>query len=149
MPTCWKEANVRKDPVMKDVIDSYDLLFSDERKFLNYVNRRMAIMDYRSGLESAYERGYEKGYKKGLALGKAMRAKAILDGLPSCTVKDHSAEKNNEDVIVIVFKTGVSADGAIKLLKSINVSKEEVAAVLDKYPELKGGLQSESGSLEH
>ena len=89
MPTCWKEANVRKDTVMKDVIDSYDLLFSDERKFLNYVNRRMAIMDYRSGLESAYERGYEKGYKKGLALGKAMRAKAILDGLPSCTVKDH------------------------------------------------------------
>ena len=42
----------------------------------------------------------------------------------------------------------VSADGAIKLLKSINVSKEEVAAVLDKYPELKGGSQSESEFLE-
>ena len=71
-----------------------------------------------------------------------------LRGFTSCTVKDHLAEKNHEDVIVTVFKAHVSADGAIKLLKSINVSREEVAAVLDKYPELKGGSQSESESLE-
>ena len=129
---------------MKDALESNDPFLSDFKERLNEINREMADLDYRSGIQSAYE----DGYKKGLALGKAMRAKAILDGLPSCTVKDHSVEKNNEDVIVTVFNAYVSADGAIKLLKSINVSKEEVAAVLDKYPELKGGSQSESEFLE-
>lgn len=129
---------------MKDALDSNDPFLSDFEERLKDINREMADLDYRSGIQSAYE----EGYKEGLAQGKAMRAKAILDGLPSCTVKDHPAEKNNEDVIVTVFKAHVSADGAIELLKSINVSKEEVAAVLDKYPELKGCLQSESESLE-
>ena len=52
-----KEAIARKDPIMKDVIDSYDLFFSDEKERNNYINREMEILDYNSSINSAREEG--------------------------------------------------------------------------------------------
>ena len=42
---------------MKDVIDSYDLFFSDDKERYNYINREMEILDYNSSIKSAREEG--------------------------------------------------------------------------------------------
>ncbi len=63
---------------MKDALDSNDPFLSDFEERLKDINREMADLDYRSGIQSAYE----EGYNEGLAQGKAMRAKAILEVYP-------------------------------------------------------------------
>ena len=52
-----KEAIARKDPIMKDVIDSYDLFFSDDKEKHNYINREMEILDHNSSIKSATDEG--------------------------------------------------------------------------------------------
>ena len=55
---------------MKDVIDSYDLFFSDEKEKHNYINREMEILDYNSAMMKATEEGIKQGVKKGIAQEK-------------------------------------------------------------------------------
>ncbi len=56
-----KEAIARKDPIMKDVIDSYDLFFSDDKERHNYINREMEILDYNSSIKTATDEGIKQG----------------------------------------------------------------------------------------
>ena len=78
-----KEAIARKDPIMKDVIDSYDLFFSDDKERHNYINREMEILDYNSSIMSATE----EGIKQGIAQEKENNFVALAkDGVPSATI---------------------------------------------------------------
>ena len=97
---------------MKDVIDSYDLFFSDEKERNNYINREMEILDYNSAMMKATEKGVKKGIKQGIAQEKENNFVALAkDGVPSATI-----------------------------LRALKVSKEELAAILKRHPELQGSF---------
>ncbi|MCI6797179.1 MAG: hypothetical protein MR571_04880, partial [Succinatimonas sp.] len=107
-----KEAIARKDPIMKDVIDSYDLFFSDDKERHNYINREMEILDYNSSMMSYKKEGREEGIKEGIAQEKENNFVALAkDGVPSATI-----------------------------LRALKVSKEELAAILKRHPELQGSF---------
>ena len=107
-----KEAIARKDPIMKDVIDSYDLFFSDDKEKHNYINREMEILDYNSSMMSYKKEGREEGIKEGIAQEKENNFVALAkDGVPSATI-----------------------------LRALKVSKEELAAILKRHPELQGSF---------
>ena len=107
-----KEAIARKDPIMKDVIDSYDLFFSDEKERNNYINREMEILDYNSAMMKATEKGVKKGIKQGIA-----------------------QEKENNFLAFV--KKGLS----VKMVAdTIGLSKQELSTILKKHPELQGSF---------
>ena len=107
-----KEAIARKDPVMKDVIDSYDLFFSDEKEKHNYINREMEILDYNSAMMKATEEGIKQGVKKGIA-----------------------QEKENNFLAFV--KKGLS----VKMVaETIGLSKQELTTILKRHPELQGSF---------
>ena len=111
-----KEAIARKDPIMKDVIDSYDLFFSDDKERHNYINREMEILDYNSSIKSATDEGRKEGREEGIKQG-------IQQGV--------AQEKENN--FVALAKDGVPS---ATILRALKVSKEELAAILKKHPEL-------------
>ena len=55
---------------MKDVIDSYDLFFSDDKERYNYINREMEILDYNSSIKSATDEGRKEGREEGRIEGR-------------------------------------------------------------------------------
>ncbi len=97
---------------MKDVIDSYDLFLSDDKERHNYINREMEILDYNSSIKSATDEGRKEGREEGIQQGVAQ-------------------EKENN--FVALAKDGVPS---ATILRALKVSKEELAAILKKHPEL-------------
>ena len=97
---------------MKDVIDSYDLFLSDDKERHNYINREMEILDYNSSIKSATDEGRKEGREEGIKQGVAQ-------------------EKENN--FVALAKDGVPS---ATILRALKVSKEELAAILKKHPEL-------------
>ncbi|MCI6796359.1 MAG: hypothetical protein MR571_00585 [Succinatimonas sp.] len=97
---------------MKDVIDSYDLFFSDEKERNNYINREMEILDYNSAMMKATEKGVKKDIKEGIA-----------------------QEKENNFLAFV--KKGLS----VKMVAdTIGLSKQELSTILKKHPELQGNF---------
>ena len=97
---------------MNDVLNSYDLFFSDEKKRLNYINREMAILDYNTAMSNAKKKGKEEGREEGIAEEKENNFVALAkDGVPSTTI-----------------------------LRALKVSKDELTAILKKHPELQGNF---------
>ena len=97
---------------MNDVLNSYDLFFSDEKERLNYINREMAILDYNTAMSNAIKKGKEEGREEGIAEEKENNFVALAkDGVPSTTI-----------------------------LRALKVSKDELTAILKKHPELQGNF---------
>ena len=101
---------------MKDVIDSYDLFLSDDKERHTYINREMEILDYNSSIKSATDEGRKEGREEGIKQG-------IQQGV--------AQEKENN--FVALAKDGVPS---ATILRALKVSKEELAAILKKHPEL-------------
>ena len=81
---------------MKDVIDSYDLFFSDEKERNNYINREMEILDYNSSINSAREEGMAQEKENNfVALAK--------DGVPSATIL-RALKVSKEELTAILKK---------------------------------------------
>ena len=135
-----KEAIARKDPVMKDVLNSYDLFFSDKKERLNYINREMAILDYntamsnaiKKGKEEGREEGKEEGIKEGLKQGKE---EGLKQGKKEGLKQGIAKEKENNFLAFV--KKGLS----VKMVaETIGLSKRELSAILKKHPELQGSF---------
>ena len=123
-----KEAIARKDPVMKDVLNSYDLFFSDKKERLNYINREMAILDYNTAMSNAIKKGKEEGREEG-------KEEGIKQGIKQGVKQGIAKEKENN--FVALAKDGVSS---ATILRALKVSKEEFAAILNRHPELQGNF---------
>ena len=123
-----KEAIARKDPVMKDVLNSYDLFFSDKKERLNYINREMAILDYNTAMSNAIKKGKEEGREEG-------KEEGIKQGIKQGVKQGIAKEKENN--FVALAKDGVSS---ATILRALKVSKEELAAILKRHPELQGNF---------
>ena len=101
---------------MKDVIDSYDLFFSDDKERYNYINREMEILDYNSSIKSATDEGRKEGREEGIKQGIAQ-------------------EKENNFLAFV--KKGLS----VKMVAdTIGLSKQELSTILKKHPELQGNF---------
>ena len=123
-----KEAIARKDPVMKDVLNSYDLFFSDKKERLNYINREMEILDHNSSIKSATEEGIKQGIEKGIKKGKE---EGLRQGKKEGLKQGIAKEKENNFLAFV--KKGLS----VKMVaETIGLSKRELSAILNKHPEL-------------
>ena len=59
------------EPAIKEAMEAEKIFMSDPDAYLRYVNRQMALMDYRSGLEDATQEGIAQGIAQGRREGRA------------------------------------------------------------------------------
>ena len=60
-----------REPAIRDAMEAEKIFMSDPDAYLRYVNRQMALMDYRSGLEGATQEGIAQGIAQGRREGRA------------------------------------------------------------------------------
>ena len=91
-----------EDEKIKKAIEAVDRMFNEDERAI-YENRKIAIMDYQSKIDSAEEKGREEGMEKGMEKGievgreegeykKALEAakKMKKDGLPDETISKYT-----------------------------------------------------------
>ena len=66
-----KEELAMREPAIRDAMEAEKIFMSDPDAYLRYVNRQMALMDYRSGLEDATQEGIAQGIAQGRREGRA------------------------------------------------------------------------------
>ena len=66
-----KEELAMREPAIRDAMEAEKIFMSDPDAYLRYVNRQMALMDYRSGLEGATQEGIAQGIAQGRREGRA------------------------------------------------------------------------------
>ena len=66
-----KEELAMSEPAIKEAMEAEKIFMSDPDAYLRYVNRQMALMDYRSGLEGATQEGIAQGIVQGRREGRA------------------------------------------------------------------------------
>jgi len=66
-----KEELAMSEPAIRDAMEAEKIFMSSPDEYLRYVNRQMALMDYRSGLEEATEEGIRRGIDQGRREGRA------------------------------------------------------------------------------
>ena len=66
-----KEELAMREPAIRDAMEAEKIFMSDPDAYLRYVNRQMALMDYRSGLEDATQEGIAQGIVQGRREGRA------------------------------------------------------------------------------
>ena len=57
------------EPAIRDAMEAEKIFMSSPDEYLRYVNRQMALMDYRSGLQAAAQEGFDQGIKQGISQG--------------------------------------------------------------------------------
>jgi len=65
-----KEELAMSEPAIRDAMEAEKIFMSDPDAYLRYVNRQMALMDYRSGLEGATQEGIAQGIAQGRREGR-------------------------------------------------------------------------------
>lgn len=65
-----KEELAMSEAAINNAYDATSIFLQDKAERLKYINREMAIMDYRSGMMSAEERGEKRGEKRGEERGE-------------------------------------------------------------------------------
>ena len=125
---------------MKDVLNSYDLFFSDKKERLKYINREMEILDHNSSIKSATEEGIKQGIEKGIKQGiekgikkgiKKGKEEGLRQGKKEGLKQGIAKEKENNFLAFV--KKGLS----VKMVaETIGLSKRELSAILNKHPEL-------------
>ena len=58
------------ESAIRDAMEAEKIFMSSPDEYLRYVNRQMALMDYRSGLEEATEEGIRRGIDQGRREGR-------------------------------------------------------------------------------
>ena len=59
------------EPAIREAMEAEKIFMSNPDDYLRYVNRQMALMDYRSGLQAAAEDGEKRGEKRGEKHGES------------------------------------------------------------------------------
>ena len=72
-----QEELVMADAAISTALEESRIFLSDTAEQLDYLNRRMAIMDYNSGMADSYEDGLAKGEKKGEKKGEEKGVKKV------------------------------------------------------------------------
>ena len=62
-----KEELAMSEAAINHAYDATNIFLQNKEERLKYVNREMALMDYRSGLMSAEERGEKRGEERGVS----------------------------------------------------------------------------------
>lgn len=65
-----KEELAMSEAAINKAYDATGIFLQDKAERLKYINREMALMDYRSGMMSAEERGEKRGEKRGEERGE-------------------------------------------------------------------------------
>ena len=65
-----KEELAMSEPAIREAMEAEKIFMSNPDDYLRYVNRQMALMDYRSGLESAALEGIKRGIDQGRREGR-------------------------------------------------------------------------------
>ena len=68
------------EPAIRDAMEAEKIFMSNPDDYLRYVNRQMALMDYRSGLQAAAEDGEKRGEKHGESLVTRLMSLLLEDG---------------------------------------------------------------------
>ena len=58
------------EPAIREAMEAEKIFMSNPDDYLRYVNRQMALMDYRSGLEAAALEGIKRGIDQGRREGR-------------------------------------------------------------------------------
>ena len=66
-----KEELAMSEPAIREAMEAEKIFMSNPDDYLRYVNRQMALMDYRSGLQAAAEDGEKRGEKRGEKHGES------------------------------------------------------------------------------
>ena len=65
-----KEELAMSEPAIREAMEAEKIFMSNPDDYLRYVNRQMALMDYRSGLEAAALEGIKRGIDQGRREGR-------------------------------------------------------------------------------
>ena len=57
------------EPAIREAMQAERIFMSNPDDYLRYVNRQIALMDYRSGMQGAVEEGIKQGIKQGMKQG--------------------------------------------------------------------------------
>ena len=68
------------EPAIRNAIEAEKIFMSNPDDYLRYVNRQMALMDYRSGLQAAAEDGEKRGEKRGESRVTRLMSLLLEDG---------------------------------------------------------------------
>ena len=79
------------EPAIRDAMEAEKIFMSSPDEYLRYVNRQMALMDYRSGLQAAAQEGFDQGISQGISQGRQigiahMALNMLRAGTPLATV---------------------------------------------------------------
>ena len=65
------EAIAMSEPVIREAIQAERIFMGNPDDYFRYVNRQIALMDYRSGMQGAIEEGIRRGIAQGRREGRA------------------------------------------------------------------------------
>ena len=68
------------EPAIREAMEAEKIFMSNPDDYLRYVNRQMALMDYRSGLQAAAEDGEKCGEKRGESRVTRLMSLLLEDG---------------------------------------------------------------------
>ena len=69
------------EPAIREAMQAERIFMSNPDDYLRYVNRQIALMDYRSGMQGAVEEGIRRGIAQGRREGRAEgRAEGCAEG---------------------------------------------------------------------
>ncbi len=106
----------KEDPMMHNMLKSYDAFFLNNEERLKYINRQMAIYDYNTAMRSSKEIGLAEGEAIGIEKGR----------------KEGIAQAKEQTVLTLV-KKGMTLKNAIEIL---DMSEQELSEIIKKHPEL-------------
>ena len=76
-----KEELAMNEPAIREAMQAERIFMSNPDDYLRYVNRQIALMDYRSGMQGAVEEGIRRGIAQGRREGRAEgRAEGCAEG---------------------------------------------------------------------
>ena len=75
-----KEELAMSEPAIREAMEAEKIFMSNPDDYLRYVNRQMALMDYRSGLQAATEDGEKRGEKHGESRVTRLMTLLLEDG---------------------------------------------------------------------
>lgn len=67
-----KEELAMSEPAIREAMEAEKIFMSNPDEYLRYVNRQMALMDYRSGLQAAAQEGIQEGISRGRREGRQL-----------------------------------------------------------------------------
>ena len=118
---------------IKKALEVLDMFTKDEKEWAMYIAKKMAILDYESGLSDRYDQGYEEGFKEGEIKGfKEGEIKGFKEG---------EIKGKIEGKIEMALEMKFGEEG-LKLMEEIRTIRD-----IDKLEELKNKVKS-SKTLE-